>query len=364
MENFNLLDGSDTLKASRDTINNNLLSVRSLSSGTAFPTDNLSVGMLCYRTDLKRLYQYKENGSWSADVAMSISGNADTANSAGTAATAATANRATVADSCTGNSATATTAEKADKCTGNAATATAMQTPRNINGVPFDGTADITIVNSVAQGGTGATTAQEARANLEVLKRIAERNNNADLNSFTEAGIYFVTKDDETSGWDGISGSNGFLEVYQGTQGDYAFIKQVFRRCGTSGSNDWQTYTRQSQDGGETWGAWKRIDGAGHTVSLDNLGYYETLDGLIIAWSKGGTFTNATNNILAVNKPIPFQTLFAVIGDRLAGTAAKLDYDGQSFAWLYEKSTNTQDSFIANNAGGGVVSVFWIGKAV
>ena len=142
MENFNLLDGSDTLKASRDTINNNLLSVRSLSSGTAFPTDNLSDGMLCYRTDLKRLYQYQENGSWSADIAMNINGNANTANSAGTAATA---NRATVADSCTGNSATATTAETAETCTGNSATATKLKSAISINNVAFDGTKIINI---------------------------------------------------------------------------------------------------------------------------------------------------------------------------------------------------------------------------
>jgi hypothetical protein len=139
MENFNLLDGSDTLKLSRDMINNNLLSVRSLSSGTAFPTDNLSDGMLCYRTDLKRLYQYQENGSWSADIAMNINGNANTANNAGTAATA---NRATVADSCTGNSATATTAET---CTGNSATATKLKSAISINNVAFDGTKNINI---------------------------------------------------------------------------------------------------------------------------------------------------------------------------------------------------------------------------
>ena len=142
MENFNLLDGSDTLKASRDTINNNLLSVRSLSSGKAFPTTNLTEGMLCYRTDLKRLYQYQENGSWSADIAMNINGNANTANSAGTAATA---NRATVADSCTGNSATATTAETAETCTGNSATATKLKSAISINNVAFDGTKNINI---------------------------------------------------------------------------------------------------------------------------------------------------------------------------------------------------------------------------
>ena len=44
--------------------------------------------------------------------------------------------------SCTGNAATATTAKA---CTGNAASATKLQTARTINGIAFDGTANITI---------------------------------------------------------------------------------------------------------------------------------------------------------------------------------------------------------------------------
>lgn len=47
MEQFQLLEGDRTLKASREQINNALSTVRSLSSGTAFPTTNLSDGMLC-----------------------------------------------------------------------------------------------------------------------------------------------------------------------------------------------------------------------------------------------------------------------------------------------------------------------------
>lgn len=46
-----------------------------------------------------------------------------------------------------GNAATATTAGTAGSTTGNAGTATALQTPRNINGTPFDGSADITTAN-------------------------------------------------------------------------------------------------------------------------------------------------------------------------------------------------------------------------
>jgi hypothetical protein len=62
--------------------------------------------------------------------------------------------------------------------TGNAATATKLATARNINGVAFDGSTDITIAAdvstlsgtvSVAKGGTGATTAAEARTNLGLV---------------------------------------------------------------------------------------------------------------------------------------------------------------------------------------------------
>jgi len=50
--------GTDLVKNSRETINNNIKTVGSNYSGTAFPTDNLLVGMTCYRTDRKELYLY------------------------------------------------------------------------------------------------------------------------------------------------------------------------------------------------------------------------------------------------------------------------------------------------------------------
>jgi hypothetical protein len=62
--------------------------------------------------------------------------------------------------------------------TGNAATATKLAAPKNINGVAFDGSSDITITSSattlsgivpIAKGGTGANTSSGARTNLGLV---------------------------------------------------------------------------------------------------------------------------------------------------------------------------------------------------
>ena len=112
----------------------------------------------------------------SADITITAEANGGNAD---TATNATSADSATIAESCTGNAATATklaaartisltgdatgsatfdgladasivvdvtSADSASVCTGNAATATKLETARTINGVSFDGSADITIV--------------------------------------------------------------------------------------------------------------------------------------------------------------------------------------------------------------------------
>ena len=100
MEEYVLLTGEQTLASSLEQINNALLSVRSLCSGTAFPVSNITKGMLCYREDKGILYQCSDPSAneWTPKLMGSISGNADTATTADSA------------KKCTGNSATATTA--------------------------------------------------------------------------------------------------------------------------------------------------------------------------------------------------------------------------------------------------------------
>ena len=58
MQSYVDILGTDLVKNSRETINNNIKTVGSNYSGTVFPTDNLLLGMMCYRTDRKELYIY------------------------------------------------------------------------------------------------------------------------------------------------------------------------------------------------------------------------------------------------------------------------------------------------------------------
>lgn len=58
--------GTDTLTASRTTINSNFDAAVGDFSGTAFPTSNLVIGMCCYRTDTGKVYRLTSIGpsSW------------------------------------------------------------------------------------------------------------------------------------------------------------------------------------------------------------------------------------------------------------------------------------------------------------
>ena len=111
-----------------------------------------------------------------ADIADSklaqITTPAKVANSATTATNANTPNAIVARDGGGNFSAGTITANLTGNVTGNAATATKLATARTINGVAFDGTANITLATGVtstvaiSQGGTGATTASDARTNL------------------------------------------------------------------------------------------------------------------------------------------------------------------------------------------------------
>lgn len=93
MQSFVAIDSATTLAASLAQILNNDKTIMSCSSGTAFPTTNLQVGMLCLRTDQNKLYQLRDTTpTWVllADLAYSatlagITGLGGTPAAAGTA---------------------------------------------------------------------------------------------------------------------------------------------------------------------------------------------------------------------------------------------------------------------------------------
>lgn len=59
MQEFREILETDTVSDSRETINKGLQTLRSNFAGEAFPTENLAVGMKCYRTDRGRTYTLK-----------------------------------------------------------------------------------------------------------------------------------------------------------------------------------------------------------------------------------------------------------------------------------------------------------------
>ena len=62
VQSFTVIAATDTLENSRVPIHDNVRTALSQSSGTAFPTQNLEIGMPCYRSDLKILYLLESTG--------------------------------------------------------------------------------------------------------------------------------------------------------------------------------------------------------------------------------------------------------------------------------------------------------------
>lgn len=74
MQNYIEISQDDGLLASLAMILNNDKTALSCSSGTAFPTANVQIGQLCFRTDENRLYQTKDGTNWIeiADLSSSL----------------------------------------------------------------------------------------------------------------------------------------------------------------------------------------------------------------------------------------------------------------------------------------------------
>ena len=103
MQSYTEILASETLRNSRQKLLDNDKTAISCNAGTAFPATNLQVGMLCFRTDLKKLYQLSTDGKTWIEL-LNLSDNkslvsrATTADNALKATTADNALKAATAD--------------------------------------------------------------------------------------------------------------------------------------------------------------------------------------------------------------------------------------------------------------------------
>ena len=88
MQSYTEIPASETLRNSRQKLLDNDKTAISCNAGTAFPATNLQVGMLCFRTDLKKLYQLSTDGKTWIEL-FDLSSNAGLVSRATTADAAA-----------------------------------------------------------------------------------------------------------------------------------------------------------------------------------------------------------------------------------------------------------------------------------
>jgi hypothetical protein len=148
-------------------------------------------------------------------------------NSATTATSANTASAIVARDSSGNFSAGTVTANLTGNVTGNATTATSFQTARNINGVSFNGTADITVADSTklpTAGGT-VTGALNVNGNLYATNGLLFLGAN-DYIEFNEGGNLFYFRADGAAGAGISAGYGGFSRI--DSDGDITTNTDVF----------------------------------------------------------------------------------------------------------------------------------------
>lgn len=147
-QSYDSIAGSDSISGSRLPLQARDDAVKSCFSGTAFPTTDLLVGMLCYRTDQEKLYQLRSTGpdTW-VEIANLASPPLPT--SGGTLTGALTLHGAPTAD-----------LHAATKAYVDSQAGAAVQTTRQVaTGTGLTGGGDLSADRTIAINSTGVTAA-------------------------------------------------------------------------------------------------------------------------------------------------------------------------------------------------------------
>lgn len=129
-----------------------------------------------------------------------------------------------------------------------------------IANLPKPSAADMSGTLPISNGGTGATTASAALANLYGIPKTQNvTDSGEDLDNYTTTGVYFFASSYTPTNIPG--GSNGWLVVLNQTQADSssAYVKQIWLRAGTPNSNDYHMWVRTKYTSGGDWGNWYKI---------------------------------------------------------------------------------------------------------
>lgn len=236
MQNYTEIASSSTITSSRSLLLNNDKSIMSCFSGTAYPTTNLQVGMLCYRTDTGKLYQLTDatNKTWVeiANTSRNLSDAVDgklpltggtvtgvTRFNANIAATSTTTGTVIVTGG-VGVSGNVYAAAFVGPLTGNASTASTLATGRTIalsgavtgTATTFNGSNNITIpVTEVSASYlTGTINASRLTGTYNI-----SISGNAATASSTDTLTGFSTTRNNSTPWliYGSSGTEGVVEV-------------------------------------------------------------------------------------------------------------------------------------------------------
>jgi hypothetical protein len=266
--------------------------------------------------------------------------------------------------------------------TGNAATATALQTARTINGVSFDGTANITIADStklplaggtmtgaisfaagqtwptfnqnttgtasnitgtvaIANGGTGATTESGARTALGVPA--SPTGTNAQLLANNGSGGFANI----TVG-SGLSLSSGTLTATGGGSGTVTSVGLTMPSGFTVGSSPVTTSGTIAVT--TSLSGILKGNGSGFTTATSGTDYAPATSGTsILKGSGSGGFSNASAGSDYLAPPSGTAILKANSGGALANAVAGTDYAAAT--------TGTNAQLLANNGSGGFSNV-------